>query len=325
MISKSWLIAESFTNNLTLNTFLREKIPLLFDTKENIEISNSKIRRLIFSGNVLVNGSICKNPSFVLKARASVLVKIEEEKFFYEKQPDDIDFELTSEDVLFEDDTIIVVNKPAFLPTEATIVEGRKSLHDCVVSYLWKKNPKLKNPPYVGILHRLDRETSGVILFTKSRAVNAAVFEMFNKHTAKKIYRAVCSPAKNATINFLPGQNFTVEKSLARVSSKSSRCRMGLVDLNRGGQAACTEFSIAKVEKNLYFVDAMPKTGRTHQIRLHLSYLNLPIVGDSLYGGKETFAGLPKRIMLHAWKLIFPHPVTKEILSIESPLPKNFF
>ncbi|MBO4386582.1 MAG: RluA family pseudouridine synthase [Treponema sp.] len=313
-----------------LDVFLREKLPLAIGT----EVSNSKIRRLIVAGAVRVNSRECRVPSFVLAPGARVSAFVSEERLFYEKKPDDIDFELTEKDVLFEDEYIICVNKPAFLPTEETIVKGRGNLHDCVVKYLWKKNPSLRNPPYAGIMHRLDRETSGVILFTKSRSVNAAVHEMFEKHTAQKTYRAVCSP--NASGNssaslasaFLAGlkegECFDTENFIGRISAKSSACKIGLLPEGRGGQFAKTHFVIASKKDGLLYVDAFPLTGRTHQIRVHLSQRGIPILGDSLYGGREGFGELGGRIMLHASCLEFPHPVTGEVMAVRAPLPQGF-
>src|SRR5574344_1181329 len=175
-----------------LDMFLRGKLPEYIPGGKDA-CSNSKIRRLIVAGAVNVNGRQIRIPGFELRRGASIDASVDEDKFFFENQPDDIQFELTEKDVLYEDDVLIVVNKPAFFPTEATITGNRDNLHDAVVRYLWQKNPQLRNPPYAGIMHRLDRETSGVILFTKTRAVNKKVFEMFEQHTAHKVYRAVCS------------------------------------------------------------------------------------------------------------------------------------
>ncbi|MBR1912111.1 MAG: hypothetical protein IJ828_07115 [Treponema sp.] len=130
---------------------------------------------------------------------------------------------------MFEDDAIIVVNKPAFLPTEETIVNGRENIHQAVVDYLWKKNPSLRNPPYAGIMHRLDRETSGALLFTKTRVVNAAVHNMFEMHAAKKTYRAVCSFSKNCEGTKKEGDSFTMDNYIGRISPKSQACKMGLI------------------------------------------------------------------------------------------------
>lgn len=316
MLRKNWTV-KSFER---LDSFLRRELPLVLDCT----VSNSKVRRFIIAGSVNANGRQCRIPSFKLKPGTCVSVCIDEDKLFFEKKPDDIDFTLTDKDVLFEDDYIIVVNKPAFLPTEDTIVEGRKNMHGAVVEYLWKKNPSLRNPPYAGIMHRLDRETSGVLLFTKTRSVNAAVHDMFEMHTARKTYRAVCTCNANRSDMMKEGNSFTVDNFIGRISPKSQACKVGVLDESRGGQHARTEFYIASRKDGLYYIDCHLLTGRTHQIRVHLSQFGLPIVGDKLYGGAEGFASLGNRIMLHAFSLEFPHPVTKELMTVTSELPVEF-
>lgn len=336
----------------SLNTFLREKLPLCINNKSNKEISNSKIRRLIVAGMVKIDGIQIRIPAFSLKKKCKITVAIDSTKFFFEKQNDDIKYELTAKDVLFEDDVIIVVNKPAFFPTEETIVEGRDNLHAAIIRYLWNKNPSLRNPPYVGIMHRLDRETSGVILFTKSRSVNAFVHDMFEKHTARKVYRAVTvNPYANDNKLpvSLPPANFKVDNFLGRISAKSDRAKWGAVSEKRGGLHAHTDFTVVSRQKIIQLkntkdlssdnaatiyknfsksfnsgidalgIEARPLTGRTHQIRVHLAGLGLPLLGDELYGGPEY-----SRIMLHALSLTFPHPITNEIMTVEAPLPEDF-
>lgn len=298
---------------ISINQFLQEKLKNQFEQ----EISNSKIRRLIASGQVYVDGKQCRIPSFSLRQGNLVTVNIDTEKLMYEKQPEDIDFTLTEKDVLFEDDFIIVVNKPAFLPTEQTIVGNRKNLHDCVVDYLWKKNPSLRNPPYVGIMHRLDRETSGVILFTKSRQANKGIFSQFENHTETKKYVALVETSKVENSTLKKNQNVTVEKYMARVSPKSSGCKMGIVSASyKDAQISKTVFSILKTSPDKTYVLAELFTGRTHQIRLHLSSLNVPIIGDVTYGGKRD-----SRIFLHCCQLDFIHPISNQKISCKAEVP----
>lgn len=296
-----------------LDLLLREKVPLIVGK----EISNSKLRRLIVCGSVYVGGRQVRFPAFEVFPGIDVKVNIDEEKLFFERKPDDISFVLTEDDVLFEDDYLIVVSKPANLPTEETIVEGRPSLHSAVVRYLFERQritaPNAKNPPYAGIMHRLDRGTSGAILFSKSRSINKSLQEMFACRDIKKTYSAVvCGvPVR---------KKFTVEFPMARVSPKSQAAKWGRVPLSAGGQTSRTDFELVSVlEGSLSILDCCLHTGRTHQIRVHLSDSGLPILGDTLYGGKPY-----KRIMLHSRSLSFSHPVTKENISVVSPLPDEF-
>lgn len=313
----SWKISEP----VRLDKFLQNTLPLEISK----DISNSKIRRLIMAGSITINNQQCRNPAFNLRKGNTVRAQIDIEKLFFEKQPDDIDYILTQKDVLYEDDVIIVVNKPAFLPTEDTIVESRQSMHSAVVKYLWEKNPSLKNPPYAGIMHRLDRETSGVLLFTKSRSVNNEVHRMFEEHTAQKVYRAVCSEKSPAAVEKnIKNNSFTVENFIGRISAKSARCKIGPLSESKGGQYAKTEFYITSRKNELLYIDCHLFTGRTHQIRVHLSLKNIPIIGDDLYGGARGIKELNERIMLHAVSLTFPHPVTQKKMTVTAPLPPHF-
>lgn len=314
----NWTVSQS----TRLDLFLREAIPLILKEDKSSEISNSKIRRLIVAGAVSVDKRQCRVPSAQVNVGSIVEADIDEQKFFFEKQPDDISFEVTAASVLYEDDAIIVVNKPAFFPTEETITGNRDNLHQAVIRYLWNKNPSLRNPPYAGIMHRLDRETSGVILFTKTRAVNKKVFEMFEQHTARKVYRAVCTKRSGFPE---PEHSFSCDDAIGRVSASSAACKMGVVRSAKNGsfikdaQTAHTDCIVVGKKDNQYFIDARPLTGRTHQIRVHLSSVGLPILGDELYGGSSW-----PRIMLHAQSLTFPHPVTGEVMCVEAPLPEEF-
>jgi 23S rRNA pseudouridine1911/1915/1917 synthase len=307
--------------NIRLDELLRVQLPSLIEK----EISNSKIRRLIVAGAVKINAVQCRVPGADVRAGSIVSCAVDEEKLFYEKPADDILFEVTDESVLFEDDSIIVVNKPAFFPTEAGMVGSRDNLHAAVIRYLQKKNPALRNPPYVGVMHRLDHETSGVILFTKTRSVNAACHDMFEKHTAHKVYRAVvCAPdSAQQKNNVSAGTTFTVSMFMNRISPKSAAAKWGEVPQSKGGVESRTDFTIAGENLiagiRVLFVECRPLTGRTHQIRIHLALRGMPILGDTLYGAKPF-----ERIMLHAQSLTFPHPVTGQEMCVSSALPELF-
>ncbi len=326
-------------------------------------VSNSKIRRLIFSQNVWVSQEssqakdarnqkalqaqnargggffVCKNPSLLLKKNARVKVFLDKEKFFYQKENDDIKFELDSSHVLYEDDAIIVVNKPPRFPSEATFVHDRDNLQAAVVRYLHKKIGLDKNPPYCGMVHRLDRDTSGVILFSKQRAANAPLFAAFesqedaenvgktgkaagslglanNLRATQKIYVAICAPAGSPR---LAKDSFSVQNYLGRVSPKSQAAKWGFVPKEKGGKFARTDFKILEKKGGLFFVQAKLWTGRTHQIRVHLAQSGLAILGATLYGGRPA-----ERIFLHAQTLDLPHPISGAPLHFEAPLPPEF-
>lgn len=304
----------SAESKIRLDFLLRQKLPAAVKSGG---FSNSKIRRLIIAGAVSVNGREIRRPAYDVFPGGTVAVDFDENKFFYEKTPDDIQFELTEKDVLFEDDFLILVNKPAFFPVEQTIVgaQKRNCLHDEVVRYLWARSPSLRNPPYVGIMHRLDRGTSGVILFTKQRCVNGAVHDLFESRNIEKVYYALCRGKNGGLVR---QQQFTMETYIGRISPKSAPCKWGEVSELKGGLYSKTEFSllgetVVSGEK-CSAVEARLFTGRTHQIRVHLSGIGFPIVGDELYGDIPA-----QRLMLHAARLSFTHPVTHDRLCIEAP------
>ena len=305
--------------NCRLDELLREQLS---------DASNSKIRRLIVAGAVKVNGRVVVRPAFELRGRSEVCVYLDTQKFYFEKQPDDVEFEVTDSAVLYEDDDLIFIDKPAFFPVEQTITGNRANLHDAVVDYLWKRNPTLRNPPYVGIMHRLDRTTSGVIVFTKNRAVNKTVSELFQSHTLTKKYFAVCPAAASNRHADAPNRHaelvsasastfpttFTVELFMARISPKSQAAKWGQVPESKGGQYSKTEFRVLKQitieDKQCLLMECTLFTGRTHQIRVHLASRGMPILGDTLYGGTPA-----KRIYLHSCEL------TCDLFSVKSNCP----
>ncbi|MCQ2599750.1 MAG: RluA family pseudouridine synthase [Treponema sp.] len=308
------IISES---KIRLDELLRQKLPEL----TGLELSNSKIRRLIMAGCIRVNGREVRIPSYTVFVKSNVEAFVDKEKILYEKQADDISFEVTEESVLYEDEYLIFINKPAKFPTEKTIVTDRDNLHDAVVRYLWKKNPSLRNPPYVGIMHRLDKDTSGVILFTKKREVNKAIFDMFDSskldlnETSEMKYRPVQKTYVAVVKDSVKiKESFTVKNFLGRITSKSAGCKWGEVPESRGGLIAVTEFKVIKRDAGRCYLECHPVTGRTHQIRIHLAGRGTPISGDTLYNGDKA-----ERLFLHAKSLELTHPVTGEKISVSAP------
>ena len=218
-----------------------------------------------------------------------------------------------------EDQNLIFLNKPAFFPVEKTIVEDRKNLHQVLVDYLWKRSPELRNPPYVGIMHRLDKDTSGVIVFTKNRPANKIISETFQNHNLTKEYIAICPISTQQTQpqtklqNLKVGDSFTVEGFIGRISGKSSQGKWGFISQKEGGQFSKTDFIVeskVKVEGvDCLKIKCILYTGRTHQIRVHLSSKGLSILGDQIYGNEKSKVG--NRLYLHASRLAFTNELGK--------------
>jgi RluA family pseudouridine synthase len=262
------------------------------------------------AGAVYLNGSRVRNPSIQLASGVTIEARVDPAKLFRDLTSRDRKFELTPDRILFEDSDLIVVDKPAGLPAHPTVDEGRDNVLAAVTRFLAKRDG---GEPYVGLHQRLDRDTSGVVLFTKSPRVNAAIADVFSQHEAVKVYQALTAGSRRK----LP-KEWTIRNYLARVPSKSKRAKYGAVD--QDGQLAETSFRLIEQLPHGVWIEVIPKTGRTHQIRVHLSEYGLSILGDDLYGTQTS----APRLMLHASELRFRHPVTNVETSVKSTPPDDF-
>jgi 23S rRNA pseudouridine1911/1915/1917 synthase len=286
-------------------------------------VSKAKVRKLIMAGAVRLNGRPVRNASKTLASGATIEAYIDPAKLFAASTSRDRVFELTAAHILFEDDDLIVIDKPPGLPSQPTVDEARDNLLAALTRFLSTRDRIGK--PYVGVHQRLDRDTSGVVLFTKSRHVNAAVAEIFSNHHVRKIYQALTAARREPGLRTKLEKQWTVKNHLGKVGSKSKRARYGAVDSD--GALAETSFRVIAEHPGGAWIEAVPRTGRTHQIRVHLAGCGLPILGDDLYGADNTaevdHARAP-RLMLHAAELKFPHPITRRELCVRSPLPADF-
>jgi 23S rRNA pseudouridine1911/1915/1917 synthase len=271
-------------------------------------VSKAKVRKLLMAGVVYVNGRPVRVPPQLLAPGTKIEARIDVAKLFGDSPSRDKTFELTAGRILFEDEDLIVVDKPSGLPAHPTLDPARDNLFAALGRFLSKREGA--RDPYIGVHQRLDRDTSGIVLFTKSKRVNAAIGELFSKHGLMKMYQALTVPGSVK-------REWTIKNYLGKVGSRSKQARYGAV--SSGGGFAETAFRVIGSYERGIHLEARPKTGRTHQIRVHLSEYGLPILGDDLYGGAHA-----DRLMLHAHRLIFPHPITRDEVSIESPPPEDF-
>lgn len=305
------------TPKTRLDDYLASWLPSATGT----DLSKAKIRTLILSGAVYVNRHRNKIPSNELFAGAVIEVYFDESRMkVTETKATASSTVMTEAKVLFEDEWIILVNKDPGIPTQPTIDPNRPNLFDLTKKYLSKK--RTGSEPYLGLHHRLDRDTSGVVLFTKSESANKGVAELFAQHRIQKTYQ--CLVWRSPTAAILESRDqFTVKNFLGRISAKNETARFGSVTSN--GDPAHTDFRVMEVFRQCYWLEASPRTGRTHQIRVHSSEAHLPILGDPLYFPKNVFAMVQApRLMLHAQRLEFDHPVTGVPMKIEAPLPDDF-
>jgi RluA family pseudouridine synthase len=222
--------------------------------------------------------------------------------------------------ILFEDDYLILVDKPAMVLSQPSIRESNNTKLP-IKELLEKQRPDLKGKLFLH--HRLDYETSGVFLMSKSTLVNKSLTEMFTKHSFHKVYRCLSKPhelkpGKKVICEIKSETNWKINNHMAPAHGMKVK---RMISVKSGKWPAETDFTVLSSTDRFHYIEAIPKTGRTHQIRQHLQESNRSILGDMIYGGKSEDV---KRLMLHAFSLSFSHPQTKEKLSIEAPLPKDF-
>ena len=223
-------------------------------------------------------------------------------------------------EILFEDEFIICVNKPAMVLSQASFNKDRKP----VIQLLEEFRPDLKGKLFMH--HRLDYETSGVFLLSKAKIANAPLTEMFKAHSFEKIYHCLTRPntldaGKKVQCQILQADQseWIIKNFMAPAKGLGKKTRM--ISVKSGGWAAETHFKIIDTTAKFHYIQCTPKTGRTHQIRQHLQESYRSILGDNIYGGKSSEV---PRLMLHAFQLNFPHPITKAQTNVEASLPQDF-
>jgi RluA family pseudouridine synthase len=262
-------------------------------------LSRSAVRRLIIAGAIRVDGRPSRRPGFVVPSNRRLEATVDTDRL----PPLPSSSSTPTLRVLYEDDSVVAVDKPAGLPTHATADPLRPHLIALLKAHL--------GTGYLGVHQRLDRDTSGVVLFARSTEANPGLSRAFAEGAVEKTYHALTvRPAVD------PPWSWTVRGRLAA----SGKRRMTTVA--SGGQDAETEFRLLEPLAGALLVEARPRTGRKHQIRVHLAERGLPILGDGVYGGQAS--GLAPRLMLHAVRLALPHPLSAKPLVIESGYPADF-
>lgn len=301
--------------NCRLDHVLAEWLP----TALKQPVSKGKVRKLIVAGAVYLNGKRVRIASKELHLNAQVDVFVDLQRLNSDSTQKDVPFVMTQDRVLFEDEYLIAVDKPAGLPTQPTLDEARDNLFAAVKKFLAARSHLPLPQVYLGLHHRLDRDTSGVILFTKKAEANAGVAEIFASHLATKTYQALTIGKPTPEMK-TPWQ---VKNYLGRAKGGGKKAIYTAV--RSGGDFAHTDFRLIEVLNQALWIEAQPKTGRTHQIRVHLAEQKLPILGDPTYGGPRTIGKLDiPRVMLHAVSLTFPHPIHNNKIAIQSLLPGDF-
>lgn len=281
-----------------LDRFLRERLP---------ELSRARVQDLIKDGHVLVNGRVIK-PSGELRAGDKIELTIPE------PQSTDVVAQDIPLQVLFEDEHLIVINKdsgivvhPAAGNLDGTLVNAL--LHHCddLSGIGGERRP--------GIVHRLDKETSGCMVVAKHDRAHTGLSEQFAQRRISKLYLAALQAMPK-------GREGRIENMIGR--HPVDRKRMAVL-LDGTGKNAITEWKIVGEHQGCALVLCTLLTGRTHQIRVHMrDVLLCPILGDSMYAHPPKQKLHPGRLMLHAWKLAFDHPITLKHMSFMAPVPPVF-
>jgi 23S rRNA pseudouridine1911/1915/1917 synthase len=262
--------------------------------------SQARARQLVMAGVVRVDGRRARRPGWQPPAGACVEAVFDEARLRAIGPRRDRHVRLGPKAILYEDAALIAVDKPPGLPSHATADPARPHLVGLVGSLLARRGG---TPPVLGIHQRLDRDTSGVLLLVKDPAAHAGVAAAFAAGAVEKTYWALTARPRRA----LP-RRWRASSAIGRPGDE---------------KPAATELRVLETFPGGLLVEARPRTGRKHQVRIHLARAGAPILGDADYGARATAPGAA-RVMLHALRLELPHPLTGRPLVIESPLPADF-
>jgi 23S rRNA pseudouridine1911/1915/1917 synthase len=263
------------------------------------ELSRTRAQKLIEDGKITVNRQTIK-PSFKLQMGDLVDITI----------PPPLPSLLVPEaiplKIIYEDNDLIVVDKPAGLTVHPAPGHYSHTLVNALLAHI----PDLASgePTRPGIVHRLDKDTSGLIIVAKNETAHMKLADQFKNRTVTKVYRALVQGR-------LTPEEGIIEADIGR--DPRDRKRMAVVNL---GRQARTEYKVLQYLANYTLLEVKPRTGRTHQIRVHLAAIGFPVVGDATYGAKSAYLS---RQFLHAYKLGFRLPSDNEYRQFESPLPAD--
>ena len=252
-------------------------------------LSKNSVKSLLHNEKLFVNGNMTTKYNYELNVGDIVEIR--------EKVAKNID-------IIYEDKDIIVINKPSGLLTVATEKEKNKTAYHLVMEYLKKKNKNNR----IFIIHRLDKDTSGIIMFAKNERAKHLYQDNWNDIVKKRCYYAV-----------IDGKMENKEGTIKSYLKENGNMVYSVKD--RSGKLAITEYKVLKERKNISLLDINLKTGRKNQIRVHMKENKTSILGDLKYGEKSK---LINRLALHAYKLELVNPVTKKLLTFEINMPNEF-
>lgn len=267
--------------------------------------TRSALAKLIEDENVLVNGkAVSKNYKLRLNDNITVFVP---DAVPLETEPENIPV-----DIIYEDDDLLVVNKPKGMVVHPAAGNYNGTLVNALLYHCKDSLSGINGVIRPGIVHRIDKDTSGLLIVAKNDTAHLDLAQQIKEHSFHRAYQAV------AYGNFKDDSG-TVHQPIGR--SPKDRKKMAVTDKN--SKDAITHYEVLKRYGNFTHIRCVLETGRTHQIRVHMSYLGHPLAGDSVYGPKKVITSLNGQC-LHAGEIGFVHPRTKEYIEFKSPLPDYF-
>ena len=270
--------------------------------KERLFISDRLLTFLKKNSLILYNNDKITNLNILARLNSTVTVDLNFEEDNNNIVPIKMDLK-----IIYEDEALLIIDKHAGIPVHPSILHYTNSLSNGVKYYFDSINLKKKIRP----VNRLDRNTSGIVIFAKNQYIQECLIHQMQTKEFKKTYLAVVE-------GHLKKLNGTIDAPITRKeNSIIERC------VAENGEKSITHYKVLKqnFEKNYDIVECLLETGRTHQIRVHLSYIGHPLIGDTLYGNNSKYIS---RQALHAYKVEFIHPITNKLTQFTSDLPKDF-
>ncbi|MBD1822391.1 RluA family pseudouridine synthase [Cyanobacteria bacterium FACHB-DQ100] len=272
------------------------------------DLSRSRIQKLIELGHVQVNGALCKSKK--AEVEDGDLIQIE----LPDAQPLELKPEPIPLDILYEDDSLIIVNKAAGMVVHPSAGHESGTLVNALLAHC-ETLPGINGVQRPGIVHRLDKDTTGAIVVAKTEQAFHHLQEQFRTKTARRDYYAIVYGAPKQ-------ESGTVDQPIGR--HPVDRQKQAIVPEEKGGRRAITHWQIKERLGNYTLLQFELETGRTHQIRVHSAFIGHPVVGDPVYSsGRSIGVNLPGQA-LHAWRLRLIHPVTEKWVEAIAPVPAYF-
>jgi 23S rRNA pseudouridine1911/1915/1917 synthase len=273
------------------------------------DLSRSRLQKLIADGQVQVNGSACRAKKVAVTAGDEIAIDIPP------LQPLALQPEAIPLEILYEDADLIILNKPAGMVVHPSAGHERGTLVNALLAHC-ESLPGINGIQRPGIVHRLDKDTTGAIAVAKTELALHHLQAQFRTKTARRTYIAVVQGAPKT-------EQGTIDQPLGR--HPIQREKIAIVPEEKGGRRAVTHWQVKERLGHFTLMEFRLETGRTHQIRVHTAYLGCPIVGDPVYGAgrKSVNVNLPGQA-LHAWQLRLQHPVTEDWIEAIAPPPPVF-